>query len=189
MNQSLPERRLSYCKTKEKFSANSRQTANCAMLLTIYPKELKTVSRLFGCVRDGDTYACPVCNDCCGLTDGGNCRSSGARQGACASGSSASESSSSPGDARVRRAGPDAGTGGSRRFNCAETPPCGPSDDLPLRRADRRAALSQSCATLPARSAASRGSPGSRHRRPLQTRTSRMGAKCSGRPSAGAVTA
>ena len=140
MRQSLPEQQLSRCKTKGKFFADSHKTANCSMLLTIYPKELKTVSRLFGCVRDGDGYACPFCDDCRGFADGGNRRSGRTGQGAGASGSPARQSSRSSGDDGVRRPGARARTGGSSRFDTGETAPRGASDDLPLRRADRRAA-------------------------------------------------
>jgi|tagenome__1003787_1003787.scaffolds.fasta_scaffold20987730_3 hypothetical protein len=200
MNQYLPEQRLSCCCCLKNSSSAGFDKANCRALLTIYRRELKTVARVSGCVRDGDGDASPFCDDCSRCSDGRKRGRRRAGQGARASGSPARQSLSS-GHARVRRPGPDARADRSGHSAAGETPSRRASDDLPLRRADRRAAgavsLNSSPPASPAgrnyvtlrRCSASRGSPEFGHRRLLQMPTNRMGATYWRRPSAGVPTA
>lgn len=185
------------------------------MRLTIYRSESETVSRVSGCIRDGDGDARAFYHDCSGCAGGRNCCSRRADEGACKGRCPANQPSGS-GAARVRGPGRCARIDGPSQFVPSETAPRRPRHDLPLRRSDRRAALGTFVmpakagihlsdvkrgaptwtpasagvtAVTSRRCSASRESPEFRHLQPRRTPTNRMGATCSDRPSALAATA
>jgi hypothetical protein len=174
--------------------------ANSRASLTIYRKLLETVSDVSRCVRDGDCHGRPVRSDCRSHAGGWNSRGCRAAESAVKA-SSATVRPARSRAARIGRPGVRPVSGAKSIRAGARQEARRQSDRLPLRRSDRRAAgairtnssLPRSGGeefelTSPARSAAWRGSPESRRRRPPRTPTSRRDATCWCRPSAAAAT-
>jgi hypothetical protein len=185
MNVGFPTRQLRCCKISGNSDRNSSERANISTKLSIYANDLETIMNICGCVRDGDAVdACPFrddCRSCAAVRHERIGRRTGQEAGA------PSETDPDAFDARRSRFGrPGVTRCYVRRNSASGKAPGSARYDLPLRRRPaarpaRRAAITSISLS---RSAASRGSPESPHRRLPRRPTNRMDATCWRRPSA-----